>query len=79
MITQLTLQTITVPRDSDRVEIGCDAGVPGVQAVFSLSWQAAKQFAADIDGAAERARRNSQGSQHNHIILPTTHYEVNHG
>ena len=76
MIKNLTLQSITVPRDTDRVEIGCDIGVPGAQAVFSLTWQAAKQFAADIDGAAEKARQNSLGSQHNHMILPTAHYRT---
>ena len=76
MIKHLTLQTITVPRDTDRVEIGCDVGVAGVQAVFSLTWQAARQFATDINEAAERARTNSQGSQHNHVILPTAHYRM---
>lgn len=67
----LSLSSIIVPRDSDQVVIGFHMGMPGSYGEIELTWQQAGQLAADIHGAAERARKNSLGGQHTTLILDT--------
>jgi hypothetical protein len=72
----LSINSIVVPRDSDRVVIGFDMGMAGARGEIPMTWEQARQIAADIAGAAEHARKNSLGSQHTTVILDTLHYDV---